>query len=210
MDEQVLTATRRSLHGIAELLLAGSQYREHGTIRLRVTPGGFGQVAGRLRVEGTDLVWDDGSGGRAPLRGSCRDLGKVAGVEAGAPEGLYSDHSGVEPDDELAVDPAAAELVAEWFAAGDHALRNFVPGCEPVLWPEHFDLGVQLDEINYGVSAGDPVYSWPYAYVAPWVKCRGPFWNAPFGAIRRYDEVPAGPLATSAVMAFFVEGRKMA
>ena len=43
--------TRRSLHGVAELLLAGPQHRAHGTIRLRVTPGGFGGVAGSLRPE---------------------------------------------------------------------------------------------------------------------------------------------------------------
>ncbi|MHA6792151.1 hypothetical protein ACVGVM_01305 [Pseudonocardia bannensis] len=210
MDEQVLTATRRSLHGIAEMVLAGPQYREHGTIRLRVTPGGFGQVAGPLRVEGTELVWDGDDAGRVPLRGTCRELGAAAGVEPGPPEGLYTDTSGVGPNEQLVVDPAAAELMADWFATGDHALRNFVPGCEPVLWPEHFDLGIQLDEIDYGVSAGDAANTRPYAYVAPWTPCHGPFWNAPFGAIRRQDEVPAGHLATSAIMAFFVEGRKMA
>ena len=44
MDEQVLSATRRSLHAVAEQLLAGPQHRAQGTIRLQVTPGGFGQV----------------------------------------------------------------------------------------------------------------------------------------------------------------------
>jgi hypothetical protein len=41
MDEHVLTATRLSLHAVAEQLLAGPQHRAKGTIRLRVTPGGF-------------------------------------------------------------------------------------------------------------------------------------------------------------------------
>jgi len=49
--------TRRSLHGVAELLIAGPQHRAHGTIRLRATPGGFGAVATALRVAGSDLVW---------------------------------------------------------------------------------------------------------------------------------------------------------
>ena len=44
MDENALVATRRSLHAVAESVLAGPQYRAHGTIRLTVTPGGFGQV----------------------------------------------------------------------------------------------------------------------------------------------------------------------
>ena len=39
MDTQVLVATRRSLHGVAELVIAGPQHRATGTIRLRVTPG---------------------------------------------------------------------------------------------------------------------------------------------------------------------------
>lgn len=34
-----LRTARRSLHGVAELVLAGPQYRRSGTIRLRVSPG---------------------------------------------------------------------------------------------------------------------------------------------------------------------------
>ena len=49
MDEHAVVATRRSLHAVAERLLAGPQYREHGEIRLQVTPGGFGQFAGPVR-----------------------------------------------------------------------------------------------------------------------------------------------------------------
>ena len=45
MDEQVLVATRRALHAVAEQVLAGPQYRSAGTIRLNITPGGFGQVS---------------------------------------------------------------------------------------------------------------------------------------------------------------------
>jgi hypothetical protein len=43
MDEHVLSATRRSLHAVAEQLLAGPQHREQGTIRLRVSPPGSGR-----------------------------------------------------------------------------------------------------------------------------------------------------------------------
>src|SRR4051794_752965 len=71
MDEQVLVATRRALHAVAEQVLAGPQYRSAGTIRLTVTPGGFGQVKGPLRVEGDELV---GERGRVPLRGTTTEL----------------------------------------------------------------------------------------------------------------------------------------
>jgi len=42
MDERSLAVTRRSLHGVAELVLAGPQHGRGGGIRLRVVPGGFG------------------------------------------------------------------------------------------------------------------------------------------------------------------------
>ena len=71
MDEHAVVATRRSLHAVAERLLAGPQYREHGEIRLQVTPGGFGQFAGPLRVEGAEIV---GADTRVPLRGSIGDV----------------------------------------------------------------------------------------------------------------------------------------
>jgi hypothetical protein len=199
MDEQVLVATRRSLHGVAENVIAGPQHRAHGTIRLHVVPGGFGGVVMPVRVEGTDLVWD---GGRAPVTGTCRQLAAAAGVDAGPPQGLYHDTSGVDPDEPLALDAAAAGLLEDWFARGDEGLRMFTPDVEPVLWPEHFDLGIQLDEVNYGVSAGDAVHTRPYAYVGPWTPREGEFWNAPFGALRWMDDLPDA----TAVAAFFAEG----
>jgi hypothetical protein len=203
MDEQVLVATRRALHAVAEQVLAGPQYRSAGTIRLNITPGGFGQVKGPLRVEGDELV---GERGRAPLRGTITELAAAVAVEPGVPEGLYSDHAELGPADPIDVDPAAAAEIADWLARGDQALRALAPDVEPVLWPEHFDLGIQLDEVNYGISPGDAGHPRPYAYVGPWKLRTGPFWNAPFGALRAADELPD----TAAVLAFFSEGRAAA
>jgi hypothetical protein len=203
MDEQVLVATRRALHAVAEQVLAGPQYRSAGTIRLNITPGGFGQVKGPLRVEGDELV---GERGRIPLRGTITELAAAVAVEPGVPEGLYSDHAELGPADPIDVDPAAAAEIADWLARGDQALRALAPDVEPVLWPEHFDLGIQLDEVNYGISPGDAGHPRPYAYVGPWKLRTGPFWNAPFGALRAADELPD----TAAVLAFFSEGRAAA
>jgi hypothetical protein len=207
VDEQVLTTTRRSLHGVAELVLAGPQYRARGTIRLRVTPGGFGGVAAPERVDGTDLVWPDG---RAPLTGTYRALAERAGVMVGPPEGVYGDTTGTDPDATLSVDPAAASVLAGWFARGDAALRTLggsgEAGVEPVLWPEHFDLGVTLDEVNYGISPGDAAHPGPYAYVGPWAPRTGPFWNASFGALRPMEDLPD----VDAVARFLAEGRAAA
>jgi hypothetical protein len=37
----------------------------------------------------------------------------------------------------------------------------------PVLWPEHFDIGITIDAVNYGASRGDDHIAEPYAYVGP-------------------------------------------
>jgi hypothetical protein len=193
--------TRRALHGIAELVLAGPQHARSGTIRLRVTPGGFGTVAEPdLRVDADHLV---ANGVRLPLKGTPADLADAAGVRARSLDDVYRDGSGVGLDEVLEVDPGAAQRVAEAFARGDQALREFAPDQTPVLWPEHFDLGITLDEVNYGVSAGDHHIAEPYAYVGPWARRTGPFWNTDFGA--------AHPLtALDSLVEFFREGRTAA
>jgi hypothetical protein len=181
--------------------MAGPQYRRSGTIRLRPTPGGFGTTTfPDLRVDHGRLLAGDSS--HSIDGATCAGLGAAAGVDVGPPVGLYKDGSGVAPDDRLVVDPGAEALLAACFAVGDEALRHVFPELTPVLWPEHFDLGVTADEINYGVSPGDGYLDEPYAYVSPWRPRTGPFWTAPFGAARPLRELPTA----AAVAAFFGEG----
>lgn len=203
MDDTVLGTTRRSLHAVAERLLAGPQHRAHGTIRLRITPGGFGQVKGAWRVEGTELV---GDGVRVQLTGTIAQVAAHAFLAPGVPEGLYDDHAVFAPDEPLAVDAAAATVIAEWFARGDDGLRLLAPSEDPVLWPEHFDIGVTVDEVNYGISPGDGGHATPYAYVGPWTPREGPFWNASFGALRAATDLPDA----EAVAAWLAQGRAAA
>jgi hypothetical protein len=180
MVESDFVRTRRALHGVAELIIAGPQYRRSGTIRLRARPGGFGAIAEPdVRVDGAELV---AGAVRIPLRGTYRGLATAAGVDVGAPEGLYHDGSGASPDDSVDLDESAAEHLARCLTLGDEALRRVAPSATPVLWPEHFDIGVTLDEINLGVSLGDAWLGEPYVYVAPWRARTGDFWSAPFGA----------------------------
>jgi hypothetical protein len=202
MSDASYAESRQALHAVAELVLAGPQYRASGTIRLRVTPGGFGTIAeADLRVEGADLVADDS---RVPIDGSTpARLAALAGVDAGAPEGLYDDGSGAGPHDVLRLDPRAVAELADAFAAGDAALRRFAPDQSPVLWPEHFDLAVSVDEVNYGVSPGDRTIGVPYAYVGPWTPRTGEFWNQPFGAAAPVADLPD-------LAAFFAAGRAAA
>ena len=201
MADTNLTATRRAWHGVAELVLAGPEYRRSGTIRLGVRPGGFGSIREpELRVEGAELL---SRGARVPLKGTTiADVGAAAGVDVGAPEGLYHGGSGAAPGDRVDVDSAAAAYLAGCLAIGDAALRRLAPDEMPVLWPEHFDVGIVVDEVNFGVSLGDDWLDEPYAYVSPWRKRSGEFWAAPFGAatpLRAHDNVDA-------LTAYFTEG----
>jgi hypothetical protein len=202
IDVNSSTATRRAWHAVAELVLAGPQHRRTGTIRLRVIPGGFATTRDPdLRVVGGDIVTPDQE--RIPIDAmSCAELAAKVGVDVGAPVGLYHDGGDVGPDETLTIDRAEADEFARAFGSGEAALRGFA-GVEPVLWPEHFDVAVTLDEVTYGVCLGDGYLDEPYAYVAPWNRRPGPFWNAPFGAVRALRTIPT----VAEVTAFFGEGK---
>ena len=204
MSHDSALPTRRSLHGVAELVLAGPQYDACGSIRLRITPGGFGTVgAPDLRVEGLDLVTPQA---RVGLGGTFAELAEAVGVMARALEDVYAGGPDVAPHEVIVVDPGHVLVLLEALAVGDAAMRAFAPDEQPVLWPEHFDVGITVDEVNYGVSPGDDHLGEPYAYVGPWEAREGPFWNAPFGAVRPLTEL----VGVDAVVAFFREGARRA
>ncbi|GLY40096.1 hypothetical protein Amsp01_061190 [Amycolatopsis sp. NBRC 101858] len=193
--------TRRSLHGVAELLLAGPQHRATGHIELRVVEGGFATVTGpALRVEGAELVTDSA---RVPLAGrTYADVAAEAGLEAGEPVGVYSGGPGVRPGETITFAADALNGLLTAFADGHRALLEFAPAVTSVLWPEHFDVAITLDEVNYGVSPGDGYLGEPYAYVGPFEPREGEFWNAPFGAARPVRELGGE------ITAFFRTGRE--
>ncbi len=205
MDQGALAATRRSLHGVAELILAGPQYRRSGTIRLRVTDGGFGTTAGpEVRVAGDRLIAGDTI---VTLSGQTYgEAAASAGLETSTLDDVYGDGPGISADDPLHVDAVAAQHLCSVFAVGHAALDEIAEGSDPVLWPEHFDLGISVDEVNFGVSPGDAVNPVPYAYVGPWTARQGAFWNAPFGAVLPLD----GTLDADAVIDFFRRGKELA
>lgn len=173
-------ATRRQLRGVAETLIAGPQFRAAGTIKLAVRADGFTGVAVPLSVHGDQFVWgQDG----VVLAGRVSDIAEAAGLHAGPPDGVYEITDPLAADAVLDIDRASAELLYRSLYAGGFALGRVLPGTHPVLWPEHFDVAVTVDEVNYGVSAGDDYHALPYAYVGPWAPRSGAFWNAPFGAV---------------------------
>jgi hypothetical protein len=196
--------TRLSLHAVAELILAGPQYDASGTLRLRVVPGGFGTIAEpELSVVGVALT----AGSKEVLLDG-RTIGEVAqdvGVTPRPLGDVQKDHTDLGPDDVLSVDALGATQIAEALRIGAAALAAYAPASEAVLWPEHFDVGTSVDEVNYGVSPGDGYVAEPYAYVGPWNRegLDGPFWNAPFGAASPLRELGD----ETAVAAYFERGR---
>jgi hypothetical protein len=180
--DPVLVSTRRALHGVAELVLAGPQYAASAEIALRVVPGGFATTAGpQVRVDGDHVVRGDA---RVAVTGATpRQLAEALGLEARRLDDVYADDAGVGLDDVLTLDSAAARLLSVAWSTGDTALRRLDPSHEPVLWPEHFDVAIRVDGVNYGVSPGDALHTEPYAYVGPdTVPAGDAFWNSPFGA----------------------------
>lgn len=198
------TGTRRALHGLAELLLAGPQHALSGTIKLRPVTGGFATTrAPDVRVEGTAVVAGDV---RAEIDGRTpRALADALGLTPVSLAHVYHDGSGVGLDDVLAVDAESAARIAEAYAVGDEALRAVAPELTPVLWPEHFDLGIAIEDerVNLGISPGDAAIPTPYVYVGPWdPRAVDDYWNESFGAAR--------PLPASAeeIAGFFADARQ--
>lgn len=81
-SDQRYERTRVQLHGLAEGLIAGPQYRSAGTIRLAVYADGFGGVVSPLSIRGGRFDWVDGA---APLAGTPRELARAAGSTSERP-----------------------------------------------------------------------------------------------------------------------------
>jgi hypothetical protein len=217
---ETLRTTRTSLHAVAEHVMAASQYARKRRLGLRQATGGFATqhyvvdgVERRVAVVGTELVVrDDVHGESAELRVPITSLRAADGL-AGGPLGMPSDANRPspmpDPAGDLAVDPRAAALFADFFARVQAALIVFSAELvaedpsEIQLWPEHFDLAATISEVNYGGSPGDAEHDRPYLYVGPFEpRTRGGFWNEPFGASRDWREIAS----VDGALAFFREG----
>jgi hypothetical protein len=210
VSEQALTAARTSIHGLAEHVLAVAARKGTGSIRLSIRDGSLSTPdlpgePSRLELRpGVVVRYPDRLS--VPFAGRLGDLADHLGVEFGLSNPPYPPASGCGPDHVVDADPRAVELVLDAWRVGDVALRRFDPAQTPVVWPEHLDVAVVRNAVNYGVSPGDTFEPWPYAYVGPHEPRPGPFWNAPFGAARRLAELGG----EAGVLAFFEAGRSAA
>lgn len=218
LGQHLLVATRRSLHQVAEHVLAAARKTATGEIGLEPLPGGFGTPPlpdGRvLAVVGIELVVRDSDGERRSPLTTLRAAAELCGIEPGFPWTKHPPATPLEPDRELVVDLGAAGFLAQWFALAAQALQLFADDLRaageepspPTLFPEHFDLGITAAAVNYGASPGDDDIPVPYLYVGPHEGPPGPddFWDAAFGAARTHEVVATATDARE----FFREGRR--
>lgn len=199
--------SRESLHRAAEHLLSATAKRATGQIAL--LPGATGVRTPELpdgRVVSLDrdevVVTGAGPVRRARLT-TLAETAEAVGLEPGFPWTKHPPGTPYDPHAALHVDPAAAAALAGWFVLGHEALTTLAADdlsgeepTRPVVYPEHFDLGLTAGAVNYGFSPGDESIPTPYAYVGPHsAPSPDPFWNAPFGAARTWDELTSPPLA---------------
>jgi hypothetical protein len=215
-DPDRLATTRAGWHRVAEHVLAAAQYADTGKIGLRPSEAGFATTrplrGGRqLRVAEARLVVSDDSGTRSTPLSTVAEVAQFAGVTPGMSDRVYQPATPLDLEAALAIDPASARVLAEWYQLGDLALQQLASevGSDadlPILWPEHFDLGITIESVNYGASPGDDHVARPYLYVGPHAgpPARDAFWNAAFGATTTIDEIES----VDEAMEFFHEGRK--
>lgn len=217
-------AARDGMHALAEHVLAPFRHRADGHIGLLVTPGGFGTPTSaegeRVRVDGVELVHErPGTSTRVRIT----TLGAAAqfvGVPLGAPTEVFTPTTPCTPDAPIALDVESTLALAAWIALGESVLcelREAYAAHEPtspILWPEHFDLALELGHADagtratYGASPGDATIPRPYLYVAPGDTGRrtGKLSGYPFGAALTYDEMQAAGDAKGAGMDFLFDG----
>ena len=185
MSQQTAEDTRRSLHGVAELVLAGPQYAASQTIRLCVTPGGFGTVATpQVRVEGLELG--------QPVVEACagRDVrrprlgGRGRGKSLAGPVRRWARHRRRPGRGRPTGGRGDPRRVRTWRRSD-----ALLPPASRAR-PEHFDVGISLAEVNTASPPATPMCEEPYAYVGPWSPRQGTFWNTAFGAARPLTDLP--------------------
>jgi hypothetical protein len=219
-------ATREALHRLACYVLSPARKAVTGRIGLRSTPGGFGTpVFGadeQLRIEGASLVHRRGAASERSDITSLRAAAALAGVALSDDPGVGSDLPGLgDPDAPLAVSAPAVAALGDWYAFSTSVLETLraelaasgLECSEVQLWPEHFDLGCNVEGVNFGCSPGDSYSAEPYVYVGPWNTDGLPddaFWNAPFGAVLAYKELLGADDQEAAVLALLRRGAGLA
>lgn len=224
-----LVETREAWHAVAEWVVAPARHATNGKIGLRWTRGGFGTPFfgndRQVRVAGTEVVVIENDAARRTRLTTLYEAARFAGVDVATSTGTYEPTTNWDSHSPLRIDPAAAEFLGHWFGLGASVLEELRAGASPSyassrvqLWPEHFDLAVDMGNdskgtrANYGASPGDAGHPEPYFYVGPWSDRRpgdGSYWNEGFGASLPVSAIVDAPNQREAALAFLRRGREL-
>lgn len=186
-----LVETRVALHRLAEHVISPTRQRANGKIGLRWTRGGFGTPYFgndvQIRVAGDILTVQIAGREQHGRLVTLKDAAEFVGFDLTRQDAAFD----ASP---LAVDVAAADWIGELFGFAVSVLEQLraeAPGdSEPSrvqIWPEHFDMAVELGaeaagrRAAFGVSPGDDASPEPYLYVSPWAS--DSYESAPLAAI---------------------------
>jgi hypothetical protein len=220
-------AARHGLHLLAFYLMAAARRQVNGKIGLRWTRGGFGTPFFgddvQVRVEHTHLVVQRRTGVRYDSLTTLRRAATLIGSPLRAGDRAQFDVPALgDVDADLRITAAAVGFIDAWFGLATSVLEQLrVDGAalEPglvQLWPEHFDLAVELGApaqgrpATFGFSPGDAAHDEPYVYVSAWEPVdRGvPFWNdtAFNGASLPYRHLAGAADPRAAALAWLHQG----
>jgi hypothetical protein len=208
--------TRLALHTLAEAVISPARQQANTKIGLRWTLGGFGTpffgADAQVRVEHGELVVQEGDGVRG-ARISTRAAARELLGDLGAPAGDAASGAA------LVVDVNAAGALGEYYGFATSVLEELRHDAQAALepsrvqlWPEHFDIAIELGgeaagkRAGYGASPGDDAHAAPYLYVVPWGETpSGDRWQAEgfAGAQLDYDVLLAAADQRAAALEFF-------
>jgi hypothetical protein len=189
--------TRLALHRIAQAVVAPARKPE-SEISLRYTLGGFG----------TPFFEEDGADCQVRIAGGqlVRQRGREETTEP-LPAEVDAQAASALGDFYGFACSVLEQLRADEAADGDSSLV--------VLWPEHFDLAVDIGNeargkrATFGASPGDERHDEPYLYLSPWNSqlASGELWNATGfeGAEHAYSDLLAAEDQRRAALDFMRE-----
>ena len=222
-------STRRTLHQVAYFVVAPARHAANGKIGLRYTHRGFGTPffggSRQLRVEDGVIVSQKEVVDSLPittLSHAC-EVFDLPYRETWFEKGFKDPPTPIGPDESLGVDEESATAIGEWFGFGASVLEQArrTAGAVEVsrvqLWPEHFDLAIEMglptSKASYGASPGDDHHPEPYLYISAWgaVDRSNAFWNDKHfnGASLPYRQLLEAEDQRATALAFLAEGHRI-
>jgi hypothetical protein len=149
-----LVSTRLALHRLGEHVVSPARRHVNGKIGLRYTRGGFGTPFYgddvQVRVAGTELVVQQASSERRAPITSLATAADLVG-RGGLPDDLELDER------PLQIDNAAAIFLGDWYGFAASVLEQLrseadarLEASRVQLWPEHFDMAIELGSEHAG------------------------------------------------------------